>query len=680
MTDAGHTRDAGGSPRATGRSREVDLLRSNPLFEGLPPSVLGQLAERLLRQTLAAGEDLVPRHEEAPGFFLVESGRIAAVVRNLRAGTTQVVATVGPPHGVGALWLVSPAGRAAADVEYMALRSTVVHLLPADVFDALLRQVPSFALAVARSVAAESAEFVRHGAVPWSDLASHTFDERLWACLPVSLASSGRVCPLELTGDTMTVAMVDPREVAALDELSTVTPGVRFRIVACSAEEMRRFIGAHAARRESGLPPRSAPPADGRPAFRFLGDETAARDPRRLSAAPAGPAVSAIDDIVGAGLTAGASDIHIEPERQGVVVRYRVDGALQRRPEAFALDLAKPIAIRLKSLARLDITETRRPQDGRISVQLANGRLVDLRLSTVPAKFGEKVALRILDSGEAIADLKSLFLIDQVRSLFARYLARRTGFVLVTGPTGSGKSTTLYSALNACRAQHLNIMTVEDPIEYHLDGVTQVEVHPEAGTTFATVLRALLRQDPNIILVGEMRDAETARIAVEASLTGHLVLSSLHTNGALEAIARMRDLGIEPYALANGLLAVVHQRLVQRVCAHCAETFDYPSFVLDALERRGALPSGQRPPLVRGKGCPRCRGTGLAGRTMVCGILNVNDDVRDAIGRRAGLAELREAAARGPQIDLHQYAGTMLAMGLTVPGEVLPLLQTADDA
>lgn len=222
-------------------------------------------------------------------------------------------------------------------------------------------------------------------------------------------------------------------------------------------------------------------------------------------------------------------------------------------------------------------------------------------------------------------------------------------------------------------------MTVEDPIEYHLDGVTQVEVHPETGTSFAAVLRALLRQDPNIILVGEMRDIETARIAVEASLTGHLVLSSLHTSGTLEAIARMRDMGVEPYALANGLLAVVHQRLVQRICSQCAAPFEYPPFIVEALVRAGVFAAARVPTMMRGAGCARCRGTGLLGRTMICSSLVVSDEIRDAIGRRAGLGELRMVAARGAHIELNQYAGALLRMGVTVPGEVLPLLAHAED-
>jgi type IV pilus assembly protein PilB len=652
----------------------IELLSRNTLFAALTPTILAQLAGRLVRHELMTGVGVLRRSDGPPGLLVIESGRLAAIVRGPRGGTTQVVATLVAPQAFGLSALVGGPG----EIEYVALEPTIAHLLPKEVFEAVLRQVPDFAVGVAHSVGAEASLLTRHGAIPWANLDACLFDERLWAALPASLASAGRVCPLELRGEIMTVAMVDPREVATLDALGAAMPGVRFRIVACSAEDLRRFVGDRVPGRRDAASPSKPPPltAEGRTSFRFLSDEaTVARDARGKGSPLPPPAVGATEEIVGAGLAAGASDIHIEPERHGVVVRYRVDGQLQRHREPFDNDLARPIAIRLKTLARLNIAETRRPQDGRITVQLASGKLVDLRVSTVPAKFGEKVALRVLDSEGAIADLKTLFVVDQVRTLFTRLLGRRTGFLLVTGPTGSGKSTTLYSALNACRAQHVNIMTVEDPIEYHLDGVTQVEVHPEAGTTFATVLRALLRQDPNIMLVGEMRDSETARIAVEASLTGHLVMSSLHTNGTLEAIARLRDIGIEPYALANGLLAVLHQRLVQRACTECTVPFEYPPFVVDALVRHGALPAGQPPALMRGAGCARCRNTGLYGRTMVCGLLVVNDELREAISRRASLGELRAAAANGAHIELARYAGAVLRMGVTVPGEILPLLQ-----
>jgi type IV pilus assembly protein PilB len=650
-------------------------LAKSPLFAALPDGLRAQLAARMIRYELAAGAE-APRHADVPaGLLLIESGDLTVVTRGLGSGARQVVATLAAPQSAGASALVL--GRP-APVEYFARQSTVVYLMPRDVFDAVMRQVPEFALAVSRTIALEAAAFARHGGIPWVNLERYSFDERLWVCLPSSLASTGRICPIDVSEDTMTVAMVDPSDVAALDELGAAVPGMRLRVAACGADDLRRFVNEGRSKRgDASFSSRPAPSADAKVSFRFLSDEIPVAEGKGKAPSSPPPAVSAIEDIVGVGLSLGASDIHIEPERQGVFVRYRIDGLLHRPREPFGVHLAKALVIRLKTLARLDITETRRPQDGRISVQLASGRLVDLRLSTVPAKFGEKIALRVLDSEGAITDLKTLFLVDHVRNLFTRLLSRRTGFLLVTGPTGSGKSTTLYSALNACRAQHMNIMTVEDPIEYHLDGVTQVEVHPEAGTTFATVLRALLRQDPNIMLVGEMRDAETARIAVEASLTGHLVMSSLHTNGTLEAIARMRDMGIESYALANGLLGVLHQRLVQRTCPHCVAPFEYPPMVVDALVQRGVLPGEPPATLMRGAGCARCRNTGLLGRAAVCGLLVVNDQVRDAIGRRASLAELREAAT-GAQVDLARYAGALLTMGVTVPGEVIPLLQQGD--
>jgi type IV pilus assembly protein PilB len=657
------------------RSLLAEFLRQSPLFAALPEALRAQLARRLIRYELTTGVE-APRRAEGPaGLLLIESGELSAIIRNIRSGTTQVVATLTAPQSIGAAALLL--GRP-SPLEYFALRPSIVHLMPADVFDAVMRQVPEFASAISRSIAEEAAFFARHGGIPWVDLDWHTFDDRLWTCLPASLASSGRVCPLDLVDDTMTIAMVNPRDVASLYELSAALPGVRLRVVACAAEDLQRFVGSRRPKRgDTSVSSLPVPGPDQKVTFRFLSDDAlASRELRGKAPSSPPPAVTAIEETVGAGLALGASDIHIEPERQGVFVRYRVDGVLHRPREPFATDLGKAMVIRLKTLARLDITETRRPQDGRISVQLASGRLVDLRLSTVPAKFGEKIALRVLDSENAITDLKVLFAVDQVRNLFTGMLSRRTGFLLVTGPTGSGKSTTLYSALHACRAQHLNIMTVEDPIEYHLDGVTQVEVHPEAGTTFAAVLRALLRQDPNIILVGEMRDAETARIAVEASLTGHLVMSSLHTNGALEAIARMRDMGIEPYALANGLLGVLHQRLVQRTCPHCVTPFDYPPIVIDALVARGVLPAGQPPALMRGAGCARCRNTGLLGRAAVCGLLVVHEEVREAIGRNASLADLRAAASGDAHFELARYAGALLRMGVTIPSEVLPLLQT----
>jgi type II secretory ATPase GspE/PulE/Tfp pilus assembly ATPase PilB-like protein len=339
----------------------------------------------------------------------------------------------------------------------------------------------------------------------------------------------------------------------------------------------------------------------------------------------------------------------------------------------------KPLISRLKILAKLDISESRRPQDGRISLRAGGTRLIDLRVSSMPSKLGEKIVMRILDADAGITDLQKLFVVDKVRQIFSQMVFRPHGLVMVTGPTGSGKTTTLYSALAARRRPELNVVTVEDPIEYHLDGITQVEVKHEQGITFELVLRALLRQDPNVIMVGEMRDHSTAKMAVEASMTGHLVLTSVHTNGAIDAVLRLADLGVERYAIANGLIGVVHQRLVRRICPQCAKPFDYPQPIVDQFYKVGALLPGEKPVFQRGEGCAACGGTGFKGRISLCELLTVTDAVRDAIAGGALMPELKKVSS-GAMIELARYAGMIVGMGLTVPGEVLHLLNRVEQS
>ena len=278
----------------------------------------------------------------------------------------------------------------------------------------------------------------------------------------------------------------------------------------------------------------------------------------------------------------------------------------------------------------------RRPQDGRISLT-AGKRMVDLRISTMPSKFGEKIVLRILDAEANVADLKSLLVFEPVRQLFSEMVFRPHGLVLVTGPTGSGKTTTMYSALFARKRPELNVVTVEDPIEYHLDGITQIQVQPDI-TSFASVLRALLRQDPNVIMVGETRDRETAKMAVEASTTGHTVLTSMHTNSALETMYRLLDLGVERYAIANSLLGVLHQRLARRLCPACSEPYEYPAPIIERLFRAGAFQPHEKPTLRRAVGCARCGGTGYKGRVAVTELLVASDAVRTAFSAGADLS------------------------------------------
>jgi type II secretory ATPase GspE/PulE/Tfp pilus assembly ATPase PilB-like protein len=651
-----------------------ELLAQSPLFAALMPQHREQLAGHLTRHEVPVNTEIVRQGDPADALFLIETGLIAVLVRDPRLGIVRVIDQLAPPQSFGETALIMTGARNAT---CMALEPSSVYRLGRDVFDAVVQRLPAVALGIARTLAERLERVTREGEVPWTSLTNRLPDRKLWASAPDALIRKHRFAPLEMDKHFLTVGMVDPQDGVAVEAVRTAFPGVRFRVVAVSVEDFERFV---ALANNKGVQGRVTDavvvPPEARPAITFVEDDDArsSRAAVQASAANSGSALVAIvDELIGTALAVGASDIHIEHERKSLNIRYRIDGSLRPRAQVLPPDMGKPLVSRLKLLARLDITETRRPQDGRISLH-AGKRMVDLRLSTMPAKFGEKVVLRVLDAEANIADLKSLLVYDAVRQLFAEMVFRPHGLVLVTGPTGSGKSTTLYSALYSRRRPELNIVTVEDPIEYHLDGVTQVQVQAEV-TSFASVLRALLRQDPNVIMVGETRDQETAKMAVEASTTGHLVLTSMHTNSALEAVYRLLDLGVERYAIANSLVGVLHQRLVRRLCASCTEPCDYPQPLIDRLYRLGAFHPQEKPVLRRGVGCQRCNGTGFKGRVAVAELLVASDAVRTAFSAGADLSQLRLVARNGALVELPRYAGVLLGMGVTVPGEVLHLLQ-----
>lgn len=374
------------------------------------------------------------------------------------------------------------------------------------------------------------------------------------------------------------------------------------------------------------------------------------------------PVIRLINGLVADAIRAGASDIHVEPYEDRVSVRFRLDGVLDERV-SLPLHLAPALVSRLKVMARLDIAERRVPQDGRVTLTLA-GRGVDVRVSTLPSRHGERVVMRLLEKNSALMAIDALGMPAGVAAGYRRALNQPNGIILVTGPTGSGKTTTLYAGLTALNDQTRNILTIEDPVEYAVDGIGQTQVNTRVGMTFAAGLRAILRQDPDIVMVGEIRDGETARIAVQASLTGHLVLSTVHTNSAAAAIARLRDMGIESYLLASTLTAVLAQRLVRRLCPHCHEPYE-------ASEREQALAGAAGPlTLYAPRGCEACHHTGFAGRQGVYEIIMVDEGLRGLIHDNAREAELaRHAFASGGGLF---EAGLELARdGVTTLAEVL---------
>ena len=463
-----------------------------------------------------------------------------------------------------------------------------------------------------------------------------------------------RVCPqaVDSAGQLM-VAVAPDAYLEALDDLS-VAYGRTVVVVESTTADVERLIERVANRSERAIELARADSDD---------PDALATDVRDLANQP--PVVRYVNLLVRDAFDAGASDIHLEAARNGLTARFRLDGVLSPAPEPPA-EMHQAVVSRIKLLAELDIAERRRPQDGRIRVRLDSGEL-DMRVSSVPTMFGESVVLRLLDRGGRPVGLDELGMPPALYDQMTRLAARPHGMVLVTGPTGSGKTTTLYAALMRRDAGAEKIITVEDPVEYQLAGITQVPVHRQAGVTFGAALRSILRQDPDVVMIGEMRDTETAEIAVQAAMTGHLVFSTLHTNDAIGAIPRLQDLGVPEYLVSAVLEGVLSQRLVRRVCDGCRVSYDPPPESVAAVAGR---PVG-RVRLQRGAGCERCRGTGYRGRVGIFELVTVSDELKDAITSRAAHGVLRAIAQRGGMLGLAADGWRKVEMGLTTVEEVL---------
>jgi type IV pilus assembly protein PilB len=385
------------------------------------------------------------------------------------------------------------------------------------------------------------------------------------------------------------------------------------------------------------------------------------------------PIVKLVNSLIADAVRKGASDIHIEPYEKTMRVRFRIDGALQEMM-APPYKFKAAITSRLKIMADLDIAERRVPQDGRIKIKVIN-RTIDLRVNSLPTIFGEKIVMRILDKTNLNIDLEKLGFEPASMKDFLSAILNPYGMVLVTGPTGSGKTTTLYSALSRVNTPNVNVMTAEDPVEYNLDGINQVLVNDGVGLSFAAALKAFLRQDPNIIMVGEIRDIDTASIATKAALTGHLVLSTLHTNDAPSAIGRLIDMGIEPFLVASSVNLILAQRLVRKVCAHCRHEAELTDEVLEELQMERSLLAGAT--IVEGTGCVDCNNTGYRGRAGVYEVMAITPTLRDLILQRASAIEMKRTAVQGGMLTLRRDAIMKLRRGVTSVEEVLK--ETAAD-
>ncbi len=470
-------------------------------------------------------------------------------------------------------------------------------------------------------------------------------------------------CPIAIEGTTVTVATADPTDPLLLDELQQTLPlTIRLCVAPASAilEAIERAYGASTALQKivegMGTADRQGDPEDDVGHLRDMAFEA--------------PVVRLVNLLLEGALAADASDIHIEPFEDSLRVRYRVDGLLYDQ-EAPPRRLQAALTSRIKIMAEMNIAERRLPQDGRIRVTAAGGRRVDIRVSTVPTIHGESIVMRLLDRSSVFLPFDRLGFAPAAARGFETLIHRPHGIVLVTGPTGSGKTTTLYAALDKINRPDLKIITVEDPVEYQLKGINQIPVRPKIGLSFASGLRHIVRQDPDVIMVGEIRDLETAEIAIQAALTGHLVFSTLHTNDAPGAVTRLQDMGCEPYLVSSVLSGVLAQRLVRRVCQACRAP-DHPDpatlLALGVTDVAGVE-------LFHGKGCDDCRGTGYRGRTGIYELFRITEEARSLVVRKAPAGEIRRLAVAQGMVTLREDAWAKACAGLTTVEEILRVTQ-----
>ncbi len=479
--------------------------------------------------------------------------------------------------------------------------------------------------------------------------------------LDVDFIKSNSVCPIAIEEETLIVATSDPANLFAIEEVKRRTQ-MDVRAVVCSQEDIDTVCNSF--REELKIDYNVDDLISDMTDVEIVQDQREESEDLEKMAGQS-PVIKFVNYLISNAIHEGASDIHIEPKEKLMRTRYRIDGVLFETMQS-PLKMHPAIVSRIKIMANLDISERRLPQDGKISV-IVGGRAIDLRVSTLPTSHGEKVVIRILDSLSILRGLEQLGMEPDVMEAFRHQISLPHGILLVTGPTGSGKSTTLYSAMSQMDGDKLNISTVEDPVEYELGFCNQVQANEKIGLDFASALRSLLRQDPDIIMIGEIRDNETARIAVQAALTGHLVLSTLHTNDAASSVTRLVNIGIDAYLIAASLNAVLAQRLVRKICSKCKEVYSVPDAVRKYLEKVKISPEQ----LFHGAGCDQCRGSGYAGRIGIYELLLVDDRFRDMINKDPSIGGMRQVFRESGQRTLFEDGIMKVKQGLTTIEEVL---------
>ena len=671
----------------------VQFLKNVKLFAELSPDSLTKLGACLKTAEFPPAEVIV--REGAPGvsMYIIKSGLVEIRKKDPTTGIDFLVAQLSEGAAVGEMSLLTGKPRSAT---VTTVQPTIVFTLTRADFRNLLTQHPEISLGLARILAERLEDATKQVGIEYVNLFKGKFDPRVVGLLPQSLCFLHKVVPIAYVNNSVTLAMVNPSNLVAFDDVRRYIKGAVIEPQVCTEEDFKKFM-------DTVYPDLMGVAGDKRDADKRREEERERRKEERrkapvefqmqsleelqneilsgmdfqqeeeektnttdlATASEDAPVVRLANNILALAIKKGASDIHLEPQEECVLLRLRIDGLLYIENK-LSKKIQLPLASRFKILSRLDIAERRMPQDGRISIRIDN-RAIDFRVSTVPAKFGEKIAIRILDKGGSLLPLDKIIVHGPTVEKLRWMIAQPYGIIYVTGPTGSGKTTTLYSSLNEINSADINISTAEDPIEYDLAGLCQVQTHKDIGLDFARILRAFLRQDPDVILVGETRDEETAKISVEAALTGHLVFTTLHTNDAPSTFTRLEEMGIEPFLMANSTIGILAQRLARRLCQNCKVQTEVDDTTLGYF----GYTKDTAPPFYKGEGCHQCNHTGKKGRIGIYELLTMNDDLKRAVARGARTDEIRDIARAGGMKTLKEYAMFLMAEGLTGVDEVL---------
>jgi type IV pilus assembly protein PilB len=658
----------------TAKMDRISSLKNTELFKALENEDLEKLSNKLKERIYPPNTAIVREGASGDAMFIIKNGKVEIRKKEQSLGVDLTIATLGSGACFGEMSLLTGKPRSAT---VMAVAAAEVFVLEKKDFDSLLMEHPTMSLALNKIVAERIEEMNTQKSMGVVSLQTLRLEPDVINLIPEQLILKYKMIPTSYSNNKLTLAMVNPHDLLAMDEAKKFIKGVGIDPVIISADDLKKFM-------DTEYKPMMQPVQEQQPEVNIdefydsmesiqsdimkdaefddgadedLGVTDLARE------AEGAPIIRLTNNIIAVALKKGASDIHIEPMEKGLRVRYRIDGVL-RQEMMLPKKIQLPLVSRVKIISRLDITERRMPQDGRITLKLGS-KSIDFRVSTIPTKFGEKIVTRILDKSNTTLGLDKLITNLPTLDIVREMIKKPYGIIYVTGPTGSGKSTSLYSALSEINSIDTNISTVEDPIEYDLAGINQVQVNADIGLDFARVLRAFLRQDPDIILVGETRDTETAKIAVEAALTGHLVFTTLHANDAPSTFMRLSEMGIEPFLISTSVIGIVAQRLVRRICTKCKEEYDPDPAILKHL----GVDETKR--LFRGKGCDICGHTGYKGRVGVYEVLMINDELRHLIAEGSDTQVIRQAAIATGMKSLKEYCLMLLQEGLTTVDEVL---------